>query len=65
MAGIAWRLRRLGVELAVLLPNTFRSALTAWLGGCRRRVGYARSGRGLLLMRAYLTWDLWDWHCYL
>jgi heptosyltransferase-2 len=36
----------------VLLPNTFRSALTAWLGGCRRRVGYARYGRSLLLTDA-------------
>lgn len=45
-------LRREGVDLAVLFPNSFRSALTAWLGGCRRRVGYARSGR---------SWLLTDW----
>ena len=38
-----------GVDLAVLFPNSFRSALVAWLGGCRRRVGFARYGRGLLL----------------
>jgi heptosyltransferase-2 len=50
--GAALRLRRLGVELAVLFPNTFRSALTAWLGGCRRRIGYARSGRSPLLTDA-------------
>ncbi len=49
---VAWRLRRLGVEGAVLLPNTFRSALTAWLGGCQRRIGYARYGRSLLLTDA-------------
>jgi heptosyltransferase-2 len=36
-------------DLAVLLPNSFRSALLAWLGRCRRRVGYARGGRGWLL----------------
>ncbi len=36
-------------DLAVLLPNSFRSALLAQLGGVRRRVGYARGGRGLLL----------------
>jgi heptosyltransferase-2 len=43
------RLRRHQIDLAVLFPNTFRSALVAWLGGCRRRVGFARRGRGLLL----------------
>src|SRR5215212_9610139 len=36
----AWRLRRRKVDLAVLFPNSFRSALTAWLGGARRIVGY-------------------------
>src|SRR5205823_2613437 len=35
--------------VAVLFPNSFRSALVAWLGGCRRRVGYARYGRSPLL----------------
>jgi heptosyltransferase-2 len=50
---VAKRLRRLGaIELAVLLANTFRSALTARLGGCRRRIGYARHGRSLLLTDA-------------
>src|SRR5437016_6087184 len=32
---VAWKLRRTGIELAVLFPNSFRSALTAWLGGCK------------------------------
>ncbi len=36
-------------DLAVLLPNSFRSALMAYLGNIPRRVGYARGGRGLLL----------------
>ncbi|MBI1915774.1 MAG: lipopolysaccharide heptosyltransferase II [Planctomycetes bacterium] len=49
---VAWRLRRKRIDLAVLFPNSFRSALTAWLGGCRRRVGYARSGRSPLLTHA-------------
>ena len=40
-----FRLPQLGIDLAVLFPNSFRSALTAWLGGCRRRIGYARYGR--------------------
>jgi heptosyltransferase-2 len=47
--GAAARLRRQEVDLAVLFPNSFRSALVARLGGCRRIVGYARAGRGLLL----------------
>jgi heptosyltransferase-2 len=46
---VAARLRRRRLDLAVLFPNSFRSALVARLGGCRRRVGYARWGRSLLL----------------
>lgn len=48
----AWRLRRRNVDLAVLLSNTFRAALTARLGGCRRRIGYARYMRSFLLTEA-------------
>lgn len=48
---VAARLGRLDVDLAVLFPNSFRSALAAWLGRCRRRVGYARHGRSRLLTR--------------
>ncbi len=47
--GLIARLRAERYDLAVLLPNSFRSALLAWRGGVRRRVGYARGGRGLLL----------------
>src|SRR3954469_24699964 len=43
------RLRALRPDLAVLLPNSFRSALVACLAGARRRVGYNRGGRDLLL----------------
>jgi heptosyltransferase-2 len=43
------RLRREKIDLAVLFPNSLRSALVAWLGGCRRRIGYDRYGRGRLL----------------
>jgi len=39
------RLRRERFDLAMILPNSFRTALEAWLGGARRRVGYARPGR--------------------
>ncbi len=36
-------------DLAILLPNSFRSALLAWRAGISHRVGYARENRGLLL----------------
>ncbi len=32
-----------------LLPNSLRAGLIAWLAGARRRVGYDRYGRGMLL----------------
>ncbi len=46
---VAWRMRAAKPDLAILFPNTFRSAATAWLGGCRRIVGFDRYGRGRLL----------------
>jgi heptosyltransferase-2 len=46
---VAARLRGHRPDVAVLFPNSFRTALVAWLGGCRRRVGYARYARGPLL----------------
>jgi heptosyltransferase-2 len=49
---VGWQLRRRRIDVMVLLANTFRSALMAWLGGCRRRIGYARYGRSLLLTDA-------------
>ncbi len=42
-------LRRERFDLAVLGPNSFRSALVACLGGAKRRVGYDRDSRGWLL----------------
>lgn len=47
--GVGWQLRQRKVDLAVLFPNTLRSGLAAFVGGCRRRVGYNRYGRGSLL----------------
>lgn len=52
VAATAWKLRRLGLNLAVLFPNSFRAALTARLGGARRVVGYARYGRSPMLTDA-------------
>ena len=42
-----WRKRRF--DLAVLLPNSFQSALVAFLAGVPRRIGYAADGRRMLL----------------
>jgi heptosyltransferase-2 len=52
VVAVAWKLRKLKCDLAVLFSNSFRTALVAWLGGCRRRVGYARHGRTPLLTEA-------------
>src|SRR5262249_57895865 len=51
-AGVAWQLGQKRIDVAILFPNTFRSALVAWLGGCRRRVGFARYWRNALLTHA-------------
>ena len=48
----ARRLRRVGADLAVLLPNSFASALAARAGGAKRIAGYNTDGRGLLLTDA-------------
>ena len=47
----ARRLRREHVDVAVLLPNSFASALAARAGGARQVVGYATDGRRWLLTR--------------
>src|SRR5438128_5099642 len=44
---VAWRLGR--IDLAVLFRNSFRTALIAWMAGCRRIVGFARYVRRWLL----------------
>ncbi len=42
-------LRATDADAVVLLPNAFRWAAVARLAGVRRRIGYARDGRGWLL----------------
>ncbi len=49
---VARQLLAENVDLAVLFTNTFRSALAAWMGRCKRRIGYARRGRSWLLTDA-------------
>lgn len=43
---------RFAPSIALLLPNSLESALAAWCWGARRRVGFARGGRGPLLTEA-------------
>jgi heptosyltransferase-2 len=45
----AHELRRRCFDAAILLPNSFDSALVVWLAGIPRRIGYNRDGRRLLL----------------
>ncbi len=52
--GLGRTMRAMQLDLAILLTNSFRSALVAWQAGIRRRVGYARDGRsGLLTDKLY------------
>jgi heptosyltransferase II len=53
-AGVIRRLRHEHVDAAILFPNSFRAAAVAALGRCRRRIGFDRYGRGLLLTDALL-----------
>jgi heptosyltransferase-2 len=46
---IARLIRRKGIDLAVIFPRSFSSALMVFLGGIPRRLGYKSEGRSLLL----------------
>src|SRR5213079_2945469 len=46
---LAARLRAGKFDLAILLPNSFKSALICKMAGIDRTVGYERDGRGFLL----------------
>ena len=48
----ALALRKEHFDLAVIFPNSARSALFAFLAGAGERLGYRRDGRGLLLTRS-------------
>lgn len=45
-------IRALQPDAVLLLPNSFRWGLAAWLSRAAIRVGYARDGRGVLLTHA-------------
>lgn len=46
---LAARLRSARFDLAILLPNSFKTALICKMAGIKRIVGYERDGRGFLL----------------
>ncbi|NLX97757.1 MAG: lipopolysaccharide heptosyltransferase II [Rhodopirellula sp.] len=48
---VVQRMRQEQFDLALLLPNSLRTAAVAWLGRAKERIGYARYGRGMLLTR--------------
>lgn len=53
------RLREERFDVGVLFTNSLRSAFLAWGGGIRRRVGYSREGRGILLndsLKIHRSW---------
>ena len=45
----AARIRGLGADTALLLPNSFEAALAAWVWGTRRRIGFDTDRRRYLL----------------
>lgn len=45
------RMRQERIDIALLLPNSLRTAVLARLGGARQRIGYSRYGRGPLLTK--------------
>lgn len=55
-------LKALGAVAALILPNSFSSALRCWLAGIPERIGYATDGRGLLLTKSCTAGDADDSH---
>jgi heptosyltransferase-2 len=54
---ITRHIRTRGFDLALLLPNSFESALMMFLGRVPRRIGYATDGRGWLLTNSITPGD--------
>ncbi|MBI5483915.1 MAG: glycosyltransferase family 9 protein, partial [Deltaproteobacteria bacterium] len=50
---LARELRNESFDLAIILPNSFDSALVPWLAGIPSRLGKSSDGRGLLLSERY------------
>ena len=51
-AGVVRKLRSRPIDVALIVPNSLSTAALAFAGGARRRVGFARHGRRLLLTDA-------------
>ena len=45
----ASQLKKEKIDVAVLFPNSFRAGLLAWMGGCKRSIGFNRYFRKWLL----------------
>jgi heptosyltransferase-2 len=57
---VARRLREHPADAAIIVPNSLSSAALAWLAGARRRIGFSRNGRRLLLTDPLrLPWKGW------
>ena len=59
VGSIIEQLRERQIDIALLLTNSLRTAIIAWLGGATQRIGYACYGRGCLLttrLRRPRTW---------
>jgi len=53
---LVWQLRKLKPDLALILPNSFRSVLIARLGGAKKVYGYRRNSRTALLSGGPEPW---------
>jgi heptosyltransferase-2 len=58
LLGTARRIRAWNPDVAVLLPNSWRVVLEAWLGGVTGRVGYRINGRGRRALPRKIPVDL-------
>jgi heptosyltransferase II len=74
MASMSRRLRSEHFDAAVLLSNSFRSAMLVFRAGIKQRIGYSRDGRSLLLTAAvppfrlngcYTPIAMTQYYCYL
>lgn len=50
---LAAELRRHAFDMAIILPNSFDSALVPWLAGIPLRLGKSSDGRGFILSKRY------------
>lgn len=55
-----WQIRNQCYDLAVLLPNSYRTVLEVWLGGVRRRVGFRVQGRGRYAINHKIPLSCWE-----